>query len=258
MVSIIIHREEFQRAEGMFWWMEWGRRASNENECLGGRGWWKSWFWKWPRGHSKGQGGINSVHASRWCFTFYSCSSKPPLLQWCFHWFTDFNWRIITLQFCDDFCHTSTWIGHSQTCVPSLLNPLPPPCQLPPCKLSQSTTFGLSASYIKLPLAIYFTYGNAYVSTLFSQIIPWTILSWNSVGQKCNTSLTGLKIKVSAGLHSFFEIQRKNHFPSFPCIPWLMAPHHPSPTSAALHLSDPFPIILSFWLQMEVNLFLCF
>lgn len=72
MVSIFIHWEEFQRAEGMFWWMEWGRRASNENECLGGRGWWKSWFWKWPRGHSKGQGGINSVQASRWCFTFYS------------------------------------------------------------------------------------------------------------------------------------------------------------------------------------------
>lgn len=33
------------------------------------------------------------------------------------------------------------------------------------------------------------------------------------------------------------EIQRKNPFPSFPCIPWLMASRHPSPTSTALQLS---------------------
>ena len=39
--------------------------------------------------------------------------------------FIIFNWRIITLQYCDDFCHTSVWISHSHTHVPSLLN-LPP------------------------------------------------------------------------------------------------------------------------------------
>ena len=33
-----------------------------------------------------------------------------------------FNWRIITLQYSDGFCHISTWTGHSHTCVPSLLN----------------------------------------------------------------------------------------------------------------------------------------
>ena len=26
--------------------------------------------------------------------------------------FIYFNWRIITSQYCDDFCHTSTWISH--------------------------------------------------------------------------------------------------------------------------------------------------
>ena len=26
-----------------------------------------------------------------------------------------FNWRIITLQYCDGFCHTSVWIGHKYT-----------------------------------------------------------------------------------------------------------------------------------------------
>ena len=41
-----------------------------------------------------------------------------------------------------------------------------------PSGLSQSTGFGCPASYIKLPLAIYFMYANVYVSMLFSQIIP--------------------------------------------------------------------------------------
>ena len=28
-----------------------------------------------------------------------------------------FNWRLITLQYCSGFCHTSTWISHGCTCV---------------------------------------------------------------------------------------------------------------------------------------------
>ena len=39
-----------------------------------------------------------------------------------------FNWRIIALQHCVSFCHTSTWISHKYTYVPSLLN-LPPASQ---------------------------------------------------------------------------------------------------------------------------------
>ena len=38
--------------------------------------------------------------------------------------FINFNWRIITLQNCDGFCHTSVWIGHRYTCVPFILNTL--------------------------------------------------------------------------------------------------------------------------------------
>ena len=33
-----------------------------------------------------------------------------------------FNWKIIALQYCVGFCHTSTWISHRYTYVPSLLN----------------------------------------------------------------------------------------------------------------------------------------
>ena len=41
-----------------------------------------------------------------------------------------------------------------------------------PSRLSQSTSFGFPASYIKLPPAIYFTHGNVYVSMLFSGSSP--------------------------------------------------------------------------------------
>ena len=85
-----------------------------------------------------------------------------------------FNWRIITLQYCDFFCHTSTWVSHRYTCVPfpswTPFSPPSPPTH--PSRLSQSIGFGFLASYITLPLAIYFIYGNVYVSMLFSQIIP--------------------------------------------------------------------------------------
>ena len=29
-----------------------------------------------------------------------------------------FNWRLITLQYCGDFCHTLTWISHVYICAP--------------------------------------------------------------------------------------------------------------------------------------------
>ena len=28
------------------------------------------------------------------------------------------SWRLITLQYCSDFCHTLTWISHGFTCIP--------------------------------------------------------------------------------------------------------------------------------------------
>ena len=49
---------------------------------------------------------------------------------------------------------------------------LPPTSAPYPSRLSQSTGFVCPASYIKLTPVICFTCGNAYVSMLFSQIIP--------------------------------------------------------------------------------------
>ena len=60
--------------------------------------------------------------------------------------FIYFNWRIITLQNCDAFCHTSAWIGQRHTCVLSLLKPpLYPPY---PSRLSQNTGFGFPVSQV--------------------------------------------------------------------------------------------------------------
>ena len=56
------------------------------------------------------------------------------LYHWATRWFSKciFNWRIIALQCCAGFCHTSTWISHRYTYVPSLLNLLPTSLSIPP------------------------------------------------------------------------------------------------------------------------------
>ena len=79
-----------------------------------------------------------------------------------------FNWRLINLQYCGDFCHTFTWISHGCTCVP---HP-EPPSPSHHSGSSQCISPYHPVSCIKPGVVIYFTYDNAHVSTLFSQIIP--------------------------------------------------------------------------------------
>ena len=47
--------------------------------------------------------------------------------------FIDFNWWLITLEYCSGFCHTLTWLSHGCTCVP---HP-EPPSHLPPHPIPQ-------------------------------------------------------------------------------------------------------------------------
>ena len=54
--------------------------------------------------------------------------------------FIYFNWRLITLQYCIGFCHTSTWICHRYTCVPHPEPLLPPPSPYHPSGSSQCTS----------------------------------------------------------------------------------------------------------------------
>ena len=53
-------------------------------------------------------------------FSLFRARLCTPLRQFIFNLFI-FNLRIIALQCCIDFCHTSTWISHRYTHVPTLL-----------------------------------------------------------------------------------------------------------------------------------------
>ena len=80
-----------------------------------------------------------------------------------------FNWRIIALQYCVGFCHTSTWIHHWYRYVPSIINL--PSIPLHSYRLSQSPSL---SSWVNstFPLAIYFTYGSVNASVLLSPFVP--------------------------------------------------------------------------------------
>ena len=86
-----------------------------------------------------------------------------------------FNWKIITLQYCDGFCHTWTRIGHRYTCIPPSWTPLPHPSPPHLSSLSQSTGFGCPASRTELALVIYFTYGACMLSHFWLFATPWAI-----------------------------------------------------------------------------------
>ena len=79
-----------------------------------------------------------------------------------------FNWRIIALQYCVGFCHTSIWTSHGHTYVLSFLN-LPP--HLTPLG-NQSSGFELPLSYSRFLPATYFTHSTVRVSILLSLFIP--------------------------------------------------------------------------------------
>ena len=89
-----------------------------------------------------------------------------------FFLFIYFNWRQITLQYCNGFCHTLTWVSHGYTCVP---HP-EPPYHFPPHPIPQGHTSAPALSTlsqcIEPGLLICFIYDNIHVSMLFSQIIP--------------------------------------------------------------------------------------
>ena len=85
--------------------------------------------------------------------------------------FIHFNWRLITLQYCGGFCHTTQESAMGVHVFP-ILNPLPPPSPSHPSGSSQCTSPEHPVSCIETGLAICLKYDNRHVSMLFSQIIP--------------------------------------------------------------------------------------
>ena len=76
-----------------------------------------------------------------------------------------FNWRIIALQCCVCFCHTTTWISHMYTYVLPLLNLPPTTAPIPPLKIVLEHQVELAVLYSSFPLTFYFT-------MLLSQFVP--------------------------------------------------------------------------------------
>ena len=69
--------------------------------------------------------------------------------------FFNFNWRLITLQYCGGLYHTLTWISHECPCMVQTWNPLTSPSQTHPSRLSQCTSFECPISWIKLGLDLF-------------------------------------------------------------------------------------------------------
>ena len=114
----------------------------------------------------------------------------------------NFNWRLITLQYCGGFCHTLTWVSHGGTCVPPSRTALSPPLSSHPSGLSQCTDFECPVSCMELGLVIYFIYGNIHVSMLFSQIIP-TLPSPTESKSLFFTSVSLAVLHIESSLPSF-------------------------------------------------------
>ena len=105
------------------------------------------------------------------------CSDSLPVFNWLFgfcYWvelifYTNFfNWRIIALQCCVAFCHTTMWISLKYTYILSLLSlPFTPSSNPSPSRASPST----APCVIQVP-TIYFTHGNVCISMLISQFVP--------------------------------------------------------------------------------------
>ena len=88
-----------------------------------------------------------------------------------------FNLRIIALLHFAVFCQTSTWISHRYTYIPSLLNLPPISLPSPPLEVDTEPLFEFSEPYSKVPLAIYFTYGNvSFHVTLFIHLTLSSLL----------------------------------------------------------------------------------
>ena len=93
-----------------------------------------------------------------------------------------FNWRIVALQHCVGFCHTTRWIHwkYGYYCIPSRLS-------LPPTPLSYAGALAeLYALHSNFPLASYFTHGRATLSIHPTLSFPLLGPQVHSLCQKSN------------------------------------------------------------------------
>ena len=82
------------------------------------------------------------------------------------------NWRIIALECCVGFCHTTVWISHKYTYTSSLLVFPPITHSIPPFYITIDCWAGLPVLYSSFLPAFYFTHDGVYMPTLLLRFLP--------------------------------------------------------------------------------------
>ena len=102
------------------------------------------------------------------------------------------SWRLITLQYCNGFCHTLTWISHGVTCIPH------PDTSLSTRFLWVFPVHQAWALVLCIPpgLVICFTIDNIHVLMLFSRNINLQLLVYQIFRWRKKTRKTQLFISI--------------------------------------------------------------
>ena len=167
-----------------------------------------------------------------------------------------FNWRIIVVQCCIGFCHTSTWISHRCAYVLSLLSLPPISHPIPPRRFSENTEFEVSWVITQIPTG-YITYGNVYVSMLLSVrlIMSFPYCVHRFVYYVCLRCCPEYRFISTSFLDSIY--MRCRSAQSLSCV-WLFVTSWTGPCSAPLSMEfsrqeywsgSPFPTPGSFLTQ---------
>ena len=117
----------------------------------------------WVHGNATYRSNIHKVQIAFLCAEYF-----------CAIFFHFFKLENNYLPCCVDFCHTTMWISHKFTYVPSLLNLPPHSHTIPPLWVATESWVELSVLHRNFPLAFYFAYGNVYFLILLSQFVPPT------------------------------------------------------------------------------------
>ena len=121
--------------------------------------------------------------------------------------FIFFNWRKVTLQRCDCYCHITMQTSHTYTYIPFFLS-LPPLLPSHPTKSSQRTRLG-SLCYTETPQQLFYIWKWKSLSCVYSGWPHGLCSPWTSPGQ--NTEVGSLSL-----LQRIFPTQGSNQgFPHF-------------------------------------------
>ena len=88
------------------------------------------------------------------------------------YFFFFLNWRIIALECCVGFSHTTVWISHKYTYISSLLVFPPIPYSIPPFYITIDCWAGLPVLYSSSLPAFCFTHDGVYMSVLLFRFLP--------------------------------------------------------------------------------------